>query len=89
MEKQKKARQSTDLEEYVFKVPKNFIELQVGAKFSTFEKSEKSGFSEKSGLFFWESEIWLNHMMGISELSTLNWKNQCYNIFDCSDFWIP
>ena len=57
MEKQKKARQSTDLEEYVFKVPKNFIELQVGAKFSTFEKSEKSGFSEKSGLFFWESEI--------------------------------
>ena len=69
MEKQKKARQSTDLEEYVFKVPKNFIELQVGAKFSTFEKSEKSGFSEKIPLlFFWESEIWLNHMVGISEL---------------------
>ena len=52
MEKQKKTRQSTDLEEYVFKVPKNFIELQVGAKFSTFEKSEKSGFSEKILLFF-------------------------------------
>ena len=49
---EKKPRQSTDLEEYDFVVPKNFIELQVGAKFSTFEKSGKSRFSEKSHLFF-------------------------------------
>ena len=34
---EKKPRQSTDLEEYVFKVPNNFIELRVGAKLSKFE----------------------------------------------------
>ena len=53
----KKPRQSTDLEEYDFVVPKNFMELQVGAKYSTFEKSKNPDFPKKSGLFFWESQI--------------------------------
>ena len=68
MNLEKKPRQSTDLAEYDFIVPKNFIELQVGAKFSTFEKSEKSGFSQKSWFFLGKSKIQVFDLHWFSEL---------------------
>ena len=71
MEKQKRPRESTDLEEYVVLVPKNIVELQAVAKLSPSKIWKKSSQIPSKLFFFGKcNNPWISckHMVRISEL---------------------
>ena len=56
MEKQKRPRESTDLEEYVVLVPKNIVELQAVAKLSPSKIWKNPLRFPRNFYFFWEMQ---------------------------------